>query len=324
MWIAKPLSALDSRDLEAWERTLQASRFREAEIPLAQSRAWAHATESLGARCWWVGSLESPVGGLIYADPRQAGTLECQNGPLLDWDQPKQIAGQLALFAQACSQVLGPRFRALRARPRWLEAKLESRLALLPVEAASLEMAETRVLPVLSSDAEQLASFEPRLRRTIRRGFGACPTLEWRRLDLSKDANWIQAFQRWGAHQSFFVPTLHWFETLSANLPLYLATARDDSSAAAGGLYALHQGTAHYLYGAPVDAEKPRSRVALGALVQFIALRNLAEQKVSRLDLNGDLSEAPPNHPYRSVATFKAQFRGEPIRYAVPEFRVES
>jgi hypothetical protein len=325
MWIAKPLSALDPSDLEAWERTLQASRFRESDIPLAQTRGWARATETLGSRCWWIGSLEEPVGGLVYADPRQAGVLHCQNGPLLDWDRADRIPAQVALFAQAASRVVGRSFRSLSLRPRWREARLESRLATLPLEATSLEHAETRILSVAVSDTAQLATLSPRLRRSLRKALAHGTSLEWQVFDPKRDASWIQSFQHWGIRQSFFVPPAAWFESLSAHLPLYLATAESPECGSAGGLFGVHHGTGHFLFGAPQGLPQgPRRGDLLGGLVQFIALRNLSELRVTQLDLNGDLSDPPSGHPYRGVAEFKRQWGGDPVRFASPEFRIEA
>jgi hypothetical protein len=324
MWIAKPIQSLSSSEKEAWLMI-------ERKSPLAQSLSWARAIEAVGGRSYVVFSPEEGVGGMVYSStsPTHSSrtTLECINGPNLDWDNPNCIARQFATFAMASAQ-LSQNFDSLRIQPRWNAEDTLFRLKHLPIPPSHQNQAATLVIPIQSSKDEQFSRLSSRLKRTLSSSWRNQVKTEWKKLtpDLLKE--FVPSMTQFGQAHGFTVPPLCWFEALidspAPHLTFWIASARIEPSPNLYGMtqaLVCIQGTkAYYLFGYDQRSEGLKASISTSAAAHWEALLRCAQFQVTSYDLNGYLIDAQPNHPYYGVCKFKEQFAGNLVQYESPEF----
>ncbi len=320
MWTAAPLENLNPELIRAWDEG------GGLDMPLAQTRAWAQATRALGARCIWVGSLEDQASGMVYELPHEPGVFQCQNGPLLHWDDPGRAVKELAQFARALSVFAGSSFRELRIRPRLLQTEWSTRMKGFPLDAARVEFASTTQVSICASAHELMARFSPRLRRSVMKTFAQEPETDWIVVDRDNGPDLAESARLFGKRKGFFVPPWEWFGALIEAQQegvtfLRVAQVRVGLSTARAWIW-IDRSSAYYLYG---DYSGPRlkSGINLGAAVQVVAMLGAASEGATRYDFNGFVRDTAANPDYAGVSAFKAQFLGEIIDYAVPEFVIQ-
>ncbi len=300
-----------------------------SDVPLAQTLAWARAAKSMGAECLWVSSTADQASGLVHAPPGEAGTLHCQNGPLLAWEEPKKAIQQFAYFAQTTARDWHALYRqrphTLRLRPRipkpfWDTGVFET----FPIPYAGVEFASTLRKIIPESDISLQQSFSPRLQRTLRHCFTEELQTDWTAVHAISDLKlYTESLRLFSRRKSFIVPPWEWFESLSQEKQsmLYLAQVRYQGSSARAWIWI--QGTeAHFLFGERTGPALP-GRMALGAAVQLVALQGARSQGALLYDFNGFQPEAGGLPAYASVSDFKSQFGGDVVDYAIPEFVIE-
>lgn len=330
MWIAKPIRELDIDEQSAWSSLLRRAQARGDEAPLAQTLPWARAIEAVSGRAYAVFSPDESAGGLVFAvaDPATRGALfECVNGPLLAWDDPVAAPRQLATFATAVSR-LHSRFQSLALRPRWLEGRSASRLALLPASPCAETRATTLKLDLAQGAEAAEQRFHPRLRRTLAATIRAGVDVAWQETSAAEIAGFAPRMAYFGRARGFAVPPVAWFLalTLTASgadrLRFGIVRARAPGTECEL-LVALHGAEAHYLFGHESRAPGARGAVSAAAAAHRFVVRMAADAGLRTYDLNGYVEAPASGHPYASIARFKAQFGGEVVRYEVPELRIE-
>jgi hypothetical protein len=342
MWIAKPTQSLALSERAAWGNTLSRFAAMGEEVPLAQTLAWARAIDSVSGTSYLVFDPEEMVGGIVFSiesQPGAAGTFECINGPIIDWDNAANVSRQIATFAMAVSK-LSSSFRSLSLKPRWREDKTENRINNLPIEKFSETQAATLKVVIQGNSDQQRCAFSPRLRRTLsiseRANIGVSVESP-SKINLS---SFVPSLSKFALKKGFSVPPIDWFNSLaqnsddgssqifgeSLNLSIIRSKFRNHSETLVGEaaiLVATLGTTAHYLFGWEERTPQLRSAISLSALAHWQTMQDCIQSNVHTYDLNGYVSEVNEGHPYAGVCRFKEQFGGQVLRYRVPEFRIQ-
>ena len=324
-WIAKPIHELSIEDRLNWNR-IQADRYKEGwEIPLAQTLAWAEASQTLGARAYALFNSERRYTAIILAKANTQKTgieFECVNGPLINWDT-FDTAQEFAVLAQKISE-LHPRFESLSFLPRWLEENHLIRRSRIPFEIFQSMRASTLLLKLPTSTEEVTKLYSSRLQRTVTRSKREPHlTYDWREVNPQEIAEFAPRMAYFGKKMGFAIPPVSWFLSLhqathrDTSLRLYLASV-ESSRAGAHHCIATWQNQAHYLFGHSWRESPCPAAFSPAALAHDLSLRQLIQIGITEYDLNGDSNE----RHYATVHEFKSQFNAERINYWIPEFRI--
>lgn len=333
MWFAKPIRALAPDEITVWKEI-------EPRVPLAQTLAWARATETFQRRAFLVCSPEERVGGIVFCEdaafrssqpasqPARQVEFECINGPHLDWDDPTRSVRQLSTFAMAVSK-LDRKFRSLTMKPRWELSGFERRIQSLPVELSQKSFAATVVVDVLPDDDSQRKSLSARLRRNLATAEKRGVITRWENATPDALATFVPAMQAFGRRKGFWVPERNWFEALVGGGCFWVCTAVDQPDpsllpiAQTQVLIHCSGAEAHYLFGYDQRDPGVKGSVSTAGKAHWRALRECASLGALRYDLNGYVSGVQSSHPYSGVCRFKEQFRGRLVEYGIPEFLIK-
>ncbi len=203
MWIAKPLNALSPEEIDLC--------FQRQALPLSQTVCWQQATQATGAQSYLVLHTEKLIGGFVHSFDRQH--FDCVNGPILNWDQPNQIAGELATFAHAVSR-LSRSFQSVTLAPRWASEWVPRRLSYLPISPTQIDQASTLIVPVESTTPLQLERTHPRMQRTLSKAQKSGVHVESIDITPTRIEIFAGELAAFGRRKGFYVPPTHWFRTL--------------------------------------------------------------------------------------------------------------
>ncbi len=316
MWIAKPLSALSTQELANWTEVYQTRS-----APIAQSVDWASAIQSTGARVFLVFNPEERAGGVLFQIDK---SLECINGPLLDWQDPQKCMRQFAGFSVAASR-LQSRASQIILQPRWSAENSLSWLSNISIEPHSSAAASTMVL----NPSDEQEGFSSRLKRTLKVAEKSGISFQWKKIESDSDlGEFPEKLSAFGKARHFFVPRRRWFAHLikGPTLKYYLATAdysQDGAHARSEILVAISGREAHYLFGYEDRSPEVRAAISPSAWLHFQASLKVAELGCELYDFNGYIKGVANDDPYAGVCEFKKQFGGEILDYFSPRWIID-
>ena len=327
MWIAKPLSALNSKEISL---TLG----REPST-LSQSLTWQQASLAIGAQVYLILETDEQVGGFVHTFDGQF--FDCTNGPSLAWDQPEKASRHLATFAHAVTK-LSREFKTLNLTPRWERSLASQRIETLPIEPSEVLEAATLQVPIEKNRANQIKRATPRLRRTLARAERAEVETTWSQIASHQLPEFVYNMQRFGVSRGFYVPSLEWFRALvtpssisiKEGISFYLAEALIRSKTSKEMilrktqlLIALTPHHLYYLFGCDIKTTDEHCP-STAASAHFRALEECARLGKTLYDLNGYTHPQLGEPSYRGVSLFKEQFGGEIVSYLCPQYLIST
>ena len=323
MWIAKPLRALRSNELDLI--------LNRESPPMSQTLTWQQATLSIGAEVYLILETQELVGGFVHTFDGQI--FDCTNGPILSWDHPEIAPRHLATFAHAVSK-LSPHFRSLSLTPRWESHLASQRIQSLPIQPSEILEAATLQVPIERSKHLQIQRASPRLRRTLARAERAGVKTSWNPVQPHSLKSFVRNMQSFGNEKGFYVPSYEWFETLVTpseisqreKIHFYLAEAQINSNRSLDQairktqlLISMTPNNLYYLFGCDIKSQS-ETAPSTAASAHFRVLEESAKLGKTLYDLNGYTHPDSSEHSYRGVSLFKQQFGGEIISYLCPQY----
>ncbi|MEO5970588.1 MAG: peptidoglycan bridge formation glycyltransferase FemA/FemB family protein, partial [Bdellovibrionia bacterium] len=224
---------------------------------------------------------------------------------------------------------------SLSLRPRWTDSTVRNRLSILPIEAAEQCFADTLILKLRSSKAEQFEALSHRMQRTLSRSWESPIQTKWEKLSSSLLRQFVPGITAFSSTRGFAIPPLTWFQALTQEPKIqspwtpsfWLVTSEKQEKSVTQALTQIlicQMGKeAHYLFGYENRLPGLRSAISTSATAHWEAITQCARMGIETYDFNGYMKESQPEDPYFGVCEFKKQFAGEIVRYVVPEFRIQ-
>ena len=286
-------------DSERWDRDLEELA---TPSPLLQSWAWGEVQARAG---WSIERVRLAGGAMASVQLRSVGPVReayVPRGPvpatveaidaLVDWTRAAKVARLLIepeAPAELAAELTGRGFEAI----------------------APTQPQHTRIVKLLAP-AEMLASFRQGRRYNIRAGMRRGVTVEEGR-DAAELARQSAAVER---RESIHLPDRRYYDLLLDLLPwcrTYVARAPESGEALATVLVARHAGRAYSLFAGRSGA---RSELMGNDLAWWTAISAAAEAGCRDFDLWGvPPPDAGPDHPWRGLGSFKAEFGGDEVSY---------
>ena len=327
MWIAKPLSALNSNEIKLI--------LERKDPPMSQTLTWQQATLAMGAEVYIVLDTQDLVGGFVHTFDGK--NFDCTNGPILSWDHPEIAPRHLATFAHAVSR-LSPHFCNLSFTPRWESHLAEQRIKSLPIQPSDILEAATLQVPIERNQQKQMERASPRLRRTLTRAHRAGVQTSWNPITPELLSEFVAHMQLFGEEKGFYFPSYEWFKTLvipsdlsqKEEIHFYLAEAfipsklkPSEISRKTQLLISITPSSLYYLFGCDVKSfEEPSLSTAASA--HFRVLEESAKLGKKLYDLNGYTHPESSESSYRGVSLFKQQFGGQIVSYLCPQYWISN
>lgn len=283
-----------------------------AEHPAAgfmQSWSWSRFKEIEGYNVLRLGLFEGSKlrgGGIVYAfpSPAEAGLVNVPDGPLLDWNEPKQFEAFVAdvrrRLASACLLRVEPR---LETPPEPLTSFPRAPIDLVPDQSWMIQLGEeSRMLAAMKPKGRYNAKLA--LRRGVTVSFSSDPAdIHDFHFILDQTARY-QGFQ--AEPKSFFINLARALFPGSARL----AFARYKGVILAAALLVEHGRTLTYLYGGHL----PLFRATMANYgLHWEIMRDGARRGHRAYDLYGFVPKGHSGHPYDSFSRFKEKLGGSAV-----------
>ena len=306
------------------------------ETSFLQSDVWQKTNELIGHTV-----LTEKLDGknttyMIIKNARRGRYLEVPAGPVLDWQDTKNLSTAIQKMLNIAKK---HRCAFVRIRPQLLDTP-ESRKILedLGAKLSPMHLAaeHTVILDLTKSEEELLANMRRQTRYEVRRADKLGITV-----DSGNSEDYFLAFhivqEQTASRQHFVPPDLKTLmserEAFKGNAKIYIAKTKENGSPIAYGLILRRKDEAVYYEAASTDLNR---KLPGAYALQWQVIKDLKKAGVKHYNLWGIAPPNQPNHRYAGVTTFKTGFGGEvtafvpahdfivnKIKYA-PDYLIES
>ena len=307
-----------------WQKLLD----KHPEGNFLQSETWALANDYMGRKFTMVVIEGTGLASMIVRDAKRGRFLQVAGGPLIDWNDKKQVKKaieEIKNYAKYEKCVFARIRPQLRNTPENLALLKSLGLKVAPMHLAA---ENTVILDLEKSEDELLANMRRQTRYEVRRSQKLDLVVEKSNSEAAfKEFHKVQA--ETAKRQNFIPPSL---DDLLAERKAFLNTddyiqiyvvktgkntifkdkKYDKGLPIAYGLVFAHGNEAEYSEAASTDL----NHVLPGAYaLQWQIIKDLKALGIKRYNLWGIAPPNSPNHRYAGVTTFKTGFGGEVVEF---------
>jgi len=308
----------------AWQKLLD----KHPEGNFLQSETWAKASELMGHTPIMSIIENTGLCLMIIKNARRGRFLQVAGGPLIDWNNKKEIE---KAFEEIKRTAKNNKCVFARIRPQLRNTKenLELLKSLgLKISPMHLAAEHTVIIDLKKSEDELLKNMRRQTRYEVRRSEKLGLVVEKSNTEeIFKEFHRVQA--ETARRQNFFPPSLNdllaerqAFLELGDSIEIYAAKTGkntifkdktyDEGLPIAYGLVFAHGEEAEYFEAASTDL----NHTLPGAYaLQWQVIKDLKKQGIKRYNLWGIAPPNSPNHRYAGVTTFKTGFGGEVVEF---------
>jgi hypothetical protein len=316
-WIAKPVRALSTEEMDLWYSTDWGLNLSPSQTP-----AWGKAGTFLGVEPILVFSPERKTSALFF---RKGSEAECANGPVHDWSQLESAAEQNELIGMTVHALLKcrPEVTQVTLRPRMTEEDLPRFIGRSAFPADRVEYSSTMILPIDGLDESTLfESLGPRIRHEVRRAIRAEVITEVYEAGSVIEPFWERCSELYAKKEIWF-PPLEWMRSL-VNEPQQRASITRSLHLPTGSLcevLSVSTGPVAFNLFTAESRKTSCPNLSLNALAQWTTAKILRERGLIAYDLNGIAHRDSRDPGFTGVDAHKRKFKGRILNFAYPALR---